>query len=123
MDDLDVHKLKTVPIDLEKLNDIVSKEVVKNTKFNKLNTKVNYLEIKIPDATNLDNIKQYKTDKQSLEKKTCDVENKRADVTGLVTTADLNTKIGEVENKTADHTKYITTPEFDKFADSIFDAK
>ena len=115
--------MKTVPIDLEKLNDIVSKEVVKNTKFNKLNTKVNYLEIKIPDATNLDNIKQYKTDKQSLEKKTCDVENKIPGVTGLVTTTVLNTKIGEVENKTADHTKYITTPEFDKFSDSIFGAK
>ena len=33
VDDLDVGKLKTVPIDLRKLSDVVSKEDVKNTKF------------------------------------------------------------------------------------------
>ena len=41
VDDLDVGKLKTAPADLRKLNDVVSKEVVKNTKFNTLNMKVN----------------------------------------------------------------------------------
>lgn len=39
MDDLDVGELKALPIDLNKLSEVVSKEVVKNTKFNKLNTK------------------------------------------------------------------------------------
>ena len=39
VDDLDVGKLKTAPADLKKLNDVVSKEVVKNTKFNILNMK------------------------------------------------------------------------------------
>ena len=34
--DLEVGKLKTVPIDLKKLIDVVNKEVVKNTKFNTL---------------------------------------------------------------------------------------
>ena len=47
----------------------MSKEVVKNTKFNKLNTKVNSLENKIPDRSTLIHINQYNTDKQSLEKK------------------------------------------------------
>ena len=32
-DDLHVDKSKTVRVDLKKLNDVVSKEVVKNTKF------------------------------------------------------------------------------------------
>ena len=32
--DLEVGKLKTVPIDLKKLIDVGNKEVVKNTKFN-----------------------------------------------------------------------------------------
>ena len=41
VDDLDVDKSKTVPTDLKKLSDVGSKEAVKNTKFNKLNTKVN----------------------------------------------------------------------------------
>ena len=34
IDDLDIGKFKTVPIDLKRLSDIVSKEIVKNTKFN-----------------------------------------------------------------------------------------
>ena len=37
IDDLDVRKLKTVNIDLNKISDVVSKEVVKNTKSNPLN--------------------------------------------------------------------------------------
>ena len=40
------YKLKTIPIYLKKISDVVSKEVVKNTKFNKLNTTVNNLEKK-----------------------------------------------------------------------------
>ena len=36
VDDLDVGKLRTVPEDLKKLTDLVSNEVVKNTKFSTL---------------------------------------------------------------------------------------
>ena len=50
VEDLDVDKLKTFPVDLKELGDVVSKEVVKNSKFNKLNSKVNNLENNIPDA-------------------------------------------------------------------------
>ena len=39
--ELDVGELKTVTIDLKKLIDVVNKEVVKNTKFIALKTKVN----------------------------------------------------------------------------------
>ena len=69
VDDLDLGKLKTVPVDLKKLSDAVDNEIVKNTKFNTLKTKVNNLENKIPDAITLIHINQYKTDKQNLEKK------------------------------------------------------
>ena len=75
VDDLDVDKLKTVYIDLRKLSDAMSKEVVENTKFNKLNMKINSLKNKILDATtyiviiHIIHIDQYNTDKQSLEKK------------------------------------------------------
>ena len=44
VDDLDVGQLKAVPADLKKLSDVVDNEVVKNTKFNTLKTKVNNLE-------------------------------------------------------------------------------
>ena len=69
VDDLHVDKLKTFPVDLKKLNDVVGNEVIKNTKFNTLKKKVNSLEKKIPDATTLIQINQYNTDKQNLEKK------------------------------------------------------
>ena len=39
-DDLNFGKLRTVPIDLEKLSDVVCKDVAKNPKVNRLNTKV-----------------------------------------------------------------------------------
>ena len=63
VDDLDVGKLKTVPMYLKKLSDAVANEVVKNTKFNTLKTKVNSLEKKIPDAITWIHINQYNTDK------------------------------------------------------------
>ena len=50
---LNFGKSKTVPVGLKKLSDIVDKEVVKNTKFNTLRTKVNNLEKKISDWTTL----------------------------------------------------------------------
>ena len=61
--DLDVDKLKTAPVNLKKLNDEVSKEVVKNTKFNELYTRVNNIENEIPGASTLIQTNQYNTDK------------------------------------------------------------
>ena len=65
VDDLDVSKLKNVPVDLKKLSDVVDNQVVENTKFNILNTKVNNLEKKIPDPS----INQCNTVKQNIVKK------------------------------------------------------
>ena len=42
--------MKSVPVRLKKLSEIASKDTVKNTKFNKLNTKVCNSTNKIPDA-------------------------------------------------------------------------
>ena len=39
VDDLDVGKLKTIPVDFEKC-DVVDKEVIKNTKFMTLETNI-----------------------------------------------------------------------------------
>ena len=69
-DDLDVGKLKKCSFRLQKLSDGVDKEVVENTKFNTLKTKVNNLGKKIPEpTTTLKQINQYNIDKQSLVKK------------------------------------------------------
>ena len=55
-------RLKLFLYILRKLSDVVSKEVVKNTKSSTLNTKVNNLKRKIPEATSLIHINQYNTD-------------------------------------------------------------
>ena len=41
VDYLGVGKLKTIPVDMKKLRDLVANEVVKAKKFNTLKTKVN----------------------------------------------------------------------------------
>ena len=53
VDDLDVSKLKTAPIDLKKLSDVVNRGVIKDTEFNKINTQLNKLDKNIDDATTL----------------------------------------------------------------------
>ena len=68
---LDVGKLKAVPVDLKKLSDLVANEVVKNAKFNTLKKKIKSLEKKIPDATTLIHINHYNKDRQKLDKKNC----------------------------------------------------
>ena len=98
VDDLNIGQLKTALINLKKLIDVVNKEAVKNTTLNKLITKVNKLDKKIADVATLIHINQYNTDKQSLVKK-MNILIKIPDVSGLVTTNVLNTKIGNVENK------------------------
>ena len=66
LDDLHAGKLKTVPVDLKKLSDVVDNEVVKNTKRNTPKTKVNKLDNKFIDATTLTHINEYNTDEQNL---------------------------------------------------------
>ena len=53
----------------KKLIDVVDKEVVKNTKFSTLKTKVNNLEKKISDSATLIHINQYNTDKTKFREK------------------------------------------------------
>ena len=53
---------------------LVANEVVKNTKFNAVKTKVNTLEKKIHDTTTLIHINQYNTEKQNLKKKIGDID-------------------------------------------------
>ena len=53
---------------------MMTNEVVKNTKFSTLKTKVNELVKNITEATILIDINQYNIDKQHLEKKIGDVD-------------------------------------------------
>ena len=107
VNDLDVSKLKTVPEDLKKTIDVVDNEVVKNSKFSTLKTKVNNLEKKLLDATTLIHINEYNTVNKIWRKKLEILIKKRPDTSGLVTTIALNTKISEVKNKIPYHTEKI----------------
>ena len=72
--DLDVGKLKTFPVDLKIISDVVDNKVVKNKKLSTFS--VNNLERKIPDATTLFQVNQINADKQNLQKKIVTVDKK-----------------------------------------------
>ena len=71
----------------------MSKEVVKKTEYNKLQTKVYYLENGIPDATTLFDTTQI----NKIWRKKMEMSIKILVVNGLVTTIVLRTKINEAE--------------------------
>ena len=92
---------------MKKLRDVVDNRVVKNTKFNTLNKKLNNLEKKSPDLTILIHIINTTQIDKTIAKKISDVDKKIPDTSVLVTATLLNTKISEVENKIPNHDKYI----------------
>ena len=63
-DKIDVGKLKTVPVDLTKLSNVVKNNVVKKTEYDELVTKVDNT-----DITGFVLKIKYDTDKSDLEKK------------------------------------------------------
>ena len=71
----------------------MSKEVVKKTEYNKLQTKVYYLENSILDATTLFDTTQI----NKIWRKKMEMSIKILVVNGLVTTIALRTKINEAE--------------------------
>ena len=100
-DKIDADKLKTVPVDLAKLSNVVNNDVVKKTDYN---TKVTSIESQIAEVTKntLDNLAditklkavdtsnfvsktKFTADTNTLENKIDDVEKKIPDVSGLAT--------------------------------------
>ena len=133
VDKLDVDKLKTVPVDLSKLSNVVKSDVVKKTVYDKLvpkvnnintsglikktdyNTKITEIEDKIPNSnsfvkktdcnTKITEIESKIPDISGLATKTAltTVENKIPNITGLVKKTNYNTKITDIENKLNNH--------------------
>ena len=124
VDKIDADKLKTVPVDLAKLNNVVKNEVVKKTDYS---TKITSIESQIAGLTknkvdNLADITKLKAvdtnnfvlktklacDVTTLENKIDTVDKKIPDINGLATknslndylqTSTFNSKVTEVENK------------------------
>ena len=124
VDKIDVVKLKTTPIDLDRLSNLVKNDVVKKTDYN---TKVTSIEAQIAGLTkntvdNLADITKLKaidtnsfvlktkltSDVTTLDNKIDTVDKKIPDISGLTTKTSLNaylqtltfnSKVTEVENK------------------------
>ena len=124
VDKIDTDKLKTIPADLAKLNNVFNNDVVKKTDYN---TKVTSIENQIAGVTKntLDNLgditkliavdtsnfvlqTKLASDVTTLENKIDTVDKKISDISGLATktsltsylqTATFNSKVTEVENK------------------------
>ena len=84
VDKIDIDKLKTVPIDLSKLSNVVKNEVIKKDEYNKLVNKVNNIE-----TSGFLLKTKYNADKFKLE-------NKIPDTSSLIKKTDYNTKITEI---------------------------
>ena len=84
---LDIGKLKTVPVDISKLSNVVKNEVIKKTEYNKLVNKVNNI-----DTSDFVLKANYNT-------KITELENKIPNISSLVRKTNYNTKITELENK------------------------
>ena len=129
VDKLGTDKLVPIPANLRKLSNVVKKDVVKKTVYDKLvarvdnidtsdfvlktkyNTDKTKLENRTPDTSGLVKKTNYNTKITGLENKILDisnlatktalttVENKTPNVSNLVKKADYNTKIADIENK------------------------
>ena len=87
VDKIDVDKLKTGPVDLTKLSNLVINEVVEKTLYDKLVTKVN----------NIDTSRFVLKTKYTIDKS--DLETKVPDTSRHVKKTDYNAKISEIESK------------------------
>ena len=97
VDKIDADKLKTVPIDLAKLSNVVKNDVFKKTEYDKLVAKVNGIDNKkIVSRT------KYEKDESDFKDKIDKVDKKIPDVTNLVKKTDFNTKVTEIEGKIPD---------------------
>ena len=106
VDKIDAGKLKTVPIDLAKLSYVVKNDVMKKIEYNKLVTKVDNINTK--NFFSRTKSEKYGTD---FEDKIDKIDKKIPDVTNLVKKADFNTKVTEIEGKIPDAKSLATKPD------------
>ena len=93
-DKIDADKLKTVPVDLAKLSNVVKNDVVKRTEYNILKTKVDSI-----DTTNFVLKTKHEKDGSDFEDKISEIDKKIPDVSDLVKKTDFNVKVAKKEYK------------------------
>ena len=121
VDKIDVDKLKTVPDDLAKLSNVVKNEVVKKTDFsadtyvtrtkfstdtNALDDKIDKVEKKIPDISNLETKRNVTTLVNNLDNRIDNLKikeyAKKTTLSNYMLASDFNTKSTELESKIKD---------------------
>ena len=121
VDKIDVDKLKTVPDDLAKLSNVVKNEVVKKTDFsadtyvtrtkfstdtNALDDKIDKVEKKIPDISNLETKRNVTALVNNLNNRIDNLKikeyAKNTTLSNYMLTSDFNTKSTELESKIKD---------------------
>ena len=94
VDKIDAGKLKSLPVDLSKLGNVVNNDVVKKNVYDKLVAKINNI-----DSSGFVLKTKYQIDKSDLEKKISDANKKISDTCGLIKKSDYHSKISEIESK------------------------
>ena len=93
VDKRDLDKLKTVPVDLSKLNNVVNNEDIKKTVYDKLVAKLNKI-----DTSGFILKTKYNTDKSNLEKKISDADKKFLILVNLLKKQIIEGKIPNITN-------------------------
>ena len=109
VDTLDTDKLKTVPVDLSKLSNVVKNGVIKKTEYNKLVNQVNNI-----DTSGFLLKTKYDADKLKLE-------NKIPDISNLIKKSHYNTRITEIDGKIPDISNLATKIAVTTFENKIPD--
>ena len=121
VDKIDVDKLKTMPEDLAKLSNVVKNEVIKKTDFsadtyvtrtksstdtNALDDKIDNVEKKIPDISNIETKRNVTTSVNNLNNRIDNLKindyAKKTSLTNYMLTSNFNTKSTELESKIKD---------------------
>ena len=99
---IDVYKLVPVPVDLNKLSDVVKNDIVEKNVYD---AKIEDIEDKIPDIANL-------APNTTLKAKVNEVKNEIPSIINLATNASLNAKTNEVKGEIPGITNLATTAAF-----------
>ena len=132
LDKIDTDKLKTVPIDLAKLTNVVKNEVVKKTDFNAddyvkrtkftadtnaLDDKIDKAKKKIPDVSDLETKANVTTLVKNLDVRIDNLKikeyAKKTSLSNYMLTSDFNTKSTDLETKINANGAEITSPKSD----------
>ena len=94
VDKIDADKLKTVPVDLAKLSNVVKNDAVKKTEYNSLKTKLDRI-----DTTNFVLKIKYEKDGSDFQNKISKIDKRIPYFSSLVRNTDFNAKVNEIESK------------------------